>query len=529
MARQPHASSRYRPVRIAALTLCLLQTLYAAAFIYRTSFIVEGRRYFCLFDDAMISMRYADNWARGHGLVWNPGERVEGYTNFAWTLLMGLVHLLPLSPGRLCLALQLIGIPVLWLNLVAVLHLARSVRLVPLAAVGAAALTGFFYSLVHFTLTGMETGLLAAIVTLAAADAISTLRTGRHALRASVWLTLAMLLRPDAAIFVVLIAPVLLIRAGRSRAAALAGVATLVFVVAVHVLWRHHYYGQWLPNTYYLKATGWPLADRFWPGFTQSARTAIWLSPVMVLALSSLLLRARLDRLLLATMFCVAVAYQWYVGGDAWPRDRMVIPAIPALFVLAADGTVRVARGLADGRLGRTCWIAACLTACFLIPNARYTREALFIIAPHGTLQNRENVRYLLAVERTLRPEGTLAVGFAGTVPYLTRRHCYDLFGKCDPYIARLPAHPEVARSGHNKFDLRYTVTQQRPDALIHGLATSLPEFTAAYLPALVTVDGHDCLICFRRQSPGRQGGRPISWMEAAVQLEELHRTVEGR
>ena len=47
--------------------------VYAALFIYRTSFVVAGERYFSLFDDAMISMRYARNLAHGYGLVWNPG------------------------------------------------------------------------------------------------------------------------------------------------------------------------------------------------------------------------------------------------------------------------------------------------------------------------------------------------------------------------------------------------------------------------------------------------------------------------
>jgi hypothetical protein len=37
-------------------------------------------------DDAFITFRYADNLVRGHGLVFNAGERVEGYTNFSWTL-----------------------------------------------------------------------------------------------------------------------------------------------------------------------------------------------------------------------------------------------------------------------------------------------------------------------------------------------------------------------------------------------------------------------------------------------------------
>ena len=39
-------------------------------------------------DDAYISFRYARNLADGLGLVWNAGERVEGYTNFLWTLML---------------------------------------------------------------------------------------------------------------------------------------------------------------------------------------------------------------------------------------------------------------------------------------------------------------------------------------------------------------------------------------------------------------------------------------------------------
>lgn len=38
-------------------------------------------------DDAYISFRYARNLLDGHGLVFNPGERVEGYSNLSWVLL----------------------------------------------------------------------------------------------------------------------------------------------------------------------------------------------------------------------------------------------------------------------------------------------------------------------------------------------------------------------------------------------------------------------------------------------------------
>ena len=39
-------------------------------------------------DDAYISFRYARNLADGLGLVYNAGERIEGYTNFLWTVLL---------------------------------------------------------------------------------------------------------------------------------------------------------------------------------------------------------------------------------------------------------------------------------------------------------------------------------------------------------------------------------------------------------------------------------------------------------
>ncbi len=39
-------------------------------------------------DDAYISFRYAHNLVKGQGLVFNPGERLEGITNFRWTLLL---------------------------------------------------------------------------------------------------------------------------------------------------------------------------------------------------------------------------------------------------------------------------------------------------------------------------------------------------------------------------------------------------------------------------------------------------------
>ncbi|MBR32741.1 MAG: hypothetical protein CMN77_15670 [Spirochaetaceae bacterium] len=52
--------------------------------------IYESIRIRWIADDAFISFRYALNLIRGHGLVFNAGEHVEGFTNFLWTILVAL-------------------------------------------------------------------------------------------------------------------------------------------------------------------------------------------------------------------------------------------------------------------------------------------------------------------------------------------------------------------------------------------------------------------------------------------------------
>ena len=67
--------------RLAGSAVCLLLLIVA---LWHTG------QLFWICDDAFISLRYAQNLVRGEGLVFTVGERVEGYTNFSWTLLAAL-------------------------------------------------------------------------------------------------------------------------------------------------------------------------------------------------------------------------------------------------------------------------------------------------------------------------------------------------------------------------------------------------------------------------------------------------------
>lgn len=187
----------YKSVWLVVLLVALLQTFCAAAFIAGTSFVVEGKRYSCLFDDAMIAMRLADNWASGHGLVWNKGRPVEGYTTFLWTMVVSLCHLVPFCPTLTCLMVQLVGIPVLWACLASTACIARSCRLLPPFAICAVLLVGSFYNLMFFTLFSMETGLQTCLVRFSLAGAVESLSKRQGRLTPMLWFAPAVLVRPD--------------------------------------------------------------------------------------------------------------------------------------------------------------------------------------------------------------------------------------------------------------------------------------------------------------------------------------------
>ena len=50
--------------------------------------LIHISAYWLLVDDAFISFRYALNFANGDGLVFNIGEKVEGFTNLLWVLIL---------------------------------------------------------------------------------------------------------------------------------------------------------------------------------------------------------------------------------------------------------------------------------------------------------------------------------------------------------------------------------------------------------------------------------------------------------
>src|SRR5688500_10224497 len=268
-------SKTLRNLLFLVILLCYLY--YANRYIEATSITVDNEKYYVLFDDAMISMRYAYNLAHGNGLVWNAGERVDGFTNPLWVGFMALFHLFPIAASQISFYIQWSGA----LFLAATLFFVRGLveqftdELLPMLA--AVAFTAFYSPLISWSLLGMEVSVLTLILTVVLWIILRngtsrftpwTLRDG-FATQGSAYILLAVstLIRLDMAVpYLVILIVMIFVQKEYRRQHLIWGLGLLLLFLGGQTLARFFYYGDFLPNTYYLKVTGWPFPLRIMRG-----------------------------------------------------------------------------------------------------------------------------------------------------------------------------------------------------------------------------------------------------------------------
>ena len=327
--------------RWAILLISLAFLVAVAICIHNTSFVArDGQRYFTINDDALISLRYAWNLAHGQGLVWNPGERVEGFTNPLWTL-YATAWALFTSRRFLPLVMQFSGAVFLLAQAVVFMRIVRVMReprgpASPWRETAAFALPFVYGPLFYWSMEGLEVCLVGFLVALAV---LYYLR--RRLLAAAVVLGLAFWTRPDTAIPAAVLmwmagVDVLrgrgLLRPWLKACGLLAGMVAAIFIA------REIYYGHAWPNTYVLKMRGFPLMQRI------TLNGIGYITPFLrenvvplALALLTLLAGWTQRRALFAALVVPMIAYAVYVGGDALPHWRFVAPYVPFLGLILLD------------------------------------------------------------------------------------------------------------------------------------------------------------------------------------------------
>jgi arabinofuranosyltransferase len=382
--------------------------------------VVHAGRFDFVCDDAYISFRYAENLARHGALVWNIGERVEGYTNFLWTVFLAGCDVLGLSlpAAALWLGRFFGGLSVIMIYLIglqtrsprALDKLETSTLRAPLLLI-APALAAACAAFACWSSGGLETQAFTFFSVAGFAVYLHEERTGAPIRLSAAVMALAAMTRPEG---VLLFAWMTLHRTGfslveligesrRPEIKTQAKTAEIrpkprkerpaghpfwrilrreliwggLFLVLYgsYFLWRWHYYGYLFPNTYYVKSAssdaaethrlGWAYLTTFVDYY--GLRHAAW-APLVGLgcAVYAALRKPHRYLVLFSWLYWLGAAALlggWivHVGGDFMAMHRFWVPVIPYLALMVGDAIYGVGDELARvlGRFRNALRIAA--------------------------------------------------------------------------------------------------------------------------------------------------------------------------
>ncbi|MBA4386759.1 MAG: hypothetical protein C0404_02190 [Verrucomicrobia bacterium] len=408
-------------------------------------------------DDAGISFRYAANLFDGYGLVYNPGERVEGYSNFGFVMLMGAIYeasKLVFHDPRAWMLIEaklvnpLAALATLWLAYLFSRRLLGKDRyLSALTALLVAANGAFAINAASPLETSTYTLLLLLAVLLVENIATSA---GPVSARTVVAATAALFLfsvwRIDAPFLVAAMAGVLLIRE-RLRLNRSLWIVILAWTLlyGIYTGFRYFYFGDLLNNPFYTKvqvAFSPPLES----AYTKSYFACLGENSFMLLIVITVAMLMDYRRYLLPYGLVMA---QWVfvslVGGDWMPGFRFWAPLTPFLCFLVA--------GFVDAPLrlpGET--IQKAVKAALLLVVAVYwffSGQTMYSLGgghPHGFAARIREIKSPLELNpywRTAQwlrshagPKAVIVVKEAGFIPLLTNMHTIDTYGLCNRELA---------------------------------------------------------------------------------------------
>lgn len=466
------------------------------------SVCIDGVRYFCLRDDPMICMRYAYNLASGIGLVWNAGERVEGITNLGWTLIMAAVHLMKIPLPYTSLVIQLLNLACS-LAILKVIYSYLRLRTSHFITLLGVSMTAFNAPLIASGVCGFESILQSLLITIVLLKLLPN-REGNLA-SFDLWCIIPVLLgvayfvRPDT---VAIAAPIIVLLFARAfRQLTVGGKKPLgklilssligMTIMAAVVIFQKQYYGDFLPNTYYLKIE-YGAADvsrgfDYFLRFLFEDNQAVIFAGTILYMLRGLLFSPSPRSYLYGFIPIISwFSYVVMIGGDWMNLSRFFVIVIPALvacsmlllsYVQAAvklssieDLVIRTKRFLYQETPLWKESIYICCLAIFtgIVFSIIFScRNALAEEIQYLCEENTSLIMMAKAIEKNHVADGKLiGVIWAGILPYfMPNQKFHDMLGYSDKYIAHTES--KWGAPGHCKWDFDYSLDKVKPDLLI--------------------------------------------------------------
>ncbi len=479
-------SQKFFPAQIESRLPQLLFLFSILLFLGYAAYFYRGA--YSIFDDSFITFRYAENLAHGQGLVFNPGERVEGYTTFLWAVLMaGAIKL----GGDVIVVSQVMGLiaggGILWL----IYRFGKRYEQ-PLAGALAAVMLAATAGFARYAVSGFEMLFFTFLLLLGTTLYLNALERGWHIGWASIVFVLAAMTRPEGVLVFGLVSLHFLmvlwressIDTRRKAVQFAEWAASFGVLYGIYFLWRWHFYGYLLPNTFYAKV-GQPGVSLFLRGLSYLLLMAIVSNPQIPLFTFAIFWWKK--PMAGKTLFLsIIIGYAFYlatVGGDDYKNFgiRFLLPLLPLIYLAGAFGFAEKLSGLSSAARSKV--IVIVLSSLMVIFGLWSAPER----SAYHTVIDWRWIDLAQWLENYAQPDDTLAVDAAGTLPFFTKLHTIDMHGLNDAHIAHLPVMTGGGTAGHEKSDPAYVLAQQPTyisswvDAAGNPITAGLPTVAAEF------------------------------------------------
>jgi hypothetical protein len=418
-------------------------------------------------DDAYISFRYAEHLAAGHGLVFNPGEYVEGYTNFLWTVLMAAAPLLGIDMtvwGKVwSMGFAALGLLMLAFGHRIVPSWDNKVSAVSTLLLGTCAVFSIWAS------GAMEPPLVALCLILG----VMLHARGRDLPDERVWpllagftSALAAMSRPDAGLLIVVLTVDRFVFDVRHKK--MGTVWLLIGFGSIglpYFVWRLWYYGYLLPNTFYNKVGG--TYAQLMRGMTYTGNALGVLVLIAAPGFGAVLaapekLRAYAGAFAMAMVVLLHCVYVIMV--DYLPAFRFYATVLPLFCLLA---------GMAVAASGWRWYVTIpliLLTSAYGIAQGIGNNEL-----QKQALSNPVAVRGKIVGEwlrKHVPTDSLITTNTGGSVPYFSKLRVIETLGLTDAVIAHTPVETMGRGTpGHERGNGAYVLSRE-PDYIIFGSTT---------------------------------------------------------
>lgn len=503
-------------------------------------FYYYSKKFNFIQDDSFITYRYVKNFTDGAGLVFNIGEKVEGYTCFLWVMLLAGMKTLGFN---FISASQVLGIISSMLTLLFTYYISSKIfpkdkgtlynLVFSISAVVFLALNGSF---AYWAVSGMETGLFTLLITAAVYLYLKELKDTSGSFQySSILFLLAALTRPEGnLIFAVTVLHKIIYILKQNKSSGSAGASILsksnllwigvyVLPALVYMIWRYSYYGHLFPNTFYAK-TGSSM-EYYYAGLDYTwtfLKSYGFYGLFVLIAIYTLTSKERFySYLYLVMIFFVFTLYVIYVGGDVLRPNRFFVPIMPVFFILVQEGLAMMTEFFDKKRemvTGALIGIAFTAGLAYYTYNDENEKIKGYADLENGLVEKMKITGSWLKNKQTEagRPL-TVAATTIGAISYYADVTLIDMLGLTDEEIAHNPKPiPEISSKDvgwrernynveyvlSRKPDFIYFSTGIKPSAYAErGLFTS-DEFMKYYYPYYFTIKEYSFTdIMYKRKS----------------------------